>query len=389
MRPTRAGFGLLAIGVGLLAAGRLLGLLELYLLGAMALAAVVLAAIYTASARLDLAINRVATPARLRAGTPARIDLSLRNRGRRSTPVISAHDEVQGGRGASVMLAPLPADNEARVAYRLPTNRRGRLQVGPLDLTLGDPLGLTRSRIRAAEVNNLMVHPRLIDLAPLAAVAGHDPTADQQPIRSIANAGDEFFALRPYVVGDELKRVNWRASARIDDLVVRQEERPKTGRVVVVLDRRAEVFDEDGFERAVSTALSALHAGFKGGDALRFLTTAGSAVSDIRTRSELDAVDEQLALIETTSTASLVRSIEDLSKTSRGGTLVVVTGRLNEAAEKVVARARRTFGLVLLVSTVRDPAATPPSWGIVYDEQSDLAGEWRAVVTSVKGSLEQ
>ncbi len=385
MRPTRAGLGLLVIGIGLVFAGRLLGILELYLLAAMALIALVLAAIYTASTRLDLSISRVATPARLRAGTPARIDLTLRNRAGRRTPVLSAHDQVQGGRGASVLLAPLASGKEARIAYRLPTNRRGRLRIGPLDLSLGDPLGLTRSRIRAAEVTNLMVHPRLIDLMPLIAIAGHDPTADQQPIRAIANSGDEFFALRPYVVGDELKRVNWRASAHLDDLVVRQEERPKTGRVTVLLDRRAEGYDEEGFERAVSAALSALHSGFRGGDALRFLTTAGPAVSDLRTRSELDAVDEQLALIDTTQSASLIRSMEELNRISRGGTLVVVTGSLHESVEPVVARARRTFGLVVVISCVRTPDQTWP-WAITYDEATDLAGEWRVAVTSTKGS---
>ena len=314
MRPTRAGLGLLVVGVVLALAGRLLGIVELYLLAAMAIIALILAALYTATARLDLSISRVATPARLRAGSPARIDLAIRNRARRRTPVLSAHDHVQGGRGASVLLAPLAPGREARIAYRLPTHRRGRLRIGPLDLSLGDPLGLTRSQIRAAGVTDLMVHPRLIDLMPLVAIAGHDPTADQQPIRAIANSGDEFFALRPYVVGDELKRVNWRASARLDDLVVRQEERPKTGRVTVVLDRRAEVYDDEGFERAVSATLSSLHSGFNGGDALRFLTTAGPAVSDIRTRSELDGVDEQLALIEPTQSASLIRSLEELNR---------------------------------------------------------------------------
>ena len=388
MRPTRAGLGVLLVGIGLFVAGRLLGIRELYLLAAMVLIALILAAIYTASTRLDLAISRVATPARLRAGTPARIDLTLRNRAKRGTPVLSAHDQVQGGRGASVLLAPLAGGNDAHIAYRLPTNRRGRLRVGPLDLSLGDPLGLTRSQIRAAEVTDLMVHPRLIELSPLVAIAGHDPTADQQPIRAIANSGDEFFALRPYVVGDELKRVNWRASARLDDLVVRQEERPKTGRVTVVLDRRAEVYDEDGFERSVSAALSALHAGFRGGDALRFLTSAGPAVSDIRTRSELDAVDEQLALIETTSSASLIRSLEELNRISRGGTLVVVTGLLQDAIEPVVARSRKTFGLVLVISCVRSPDGNRP-WAITYDGTTDLANEWQLAVSGARGASDR
>ncbi len=388
MRPTRAGLGVAFVGLATGIAGRMLGIIELYLLAAMAVGAVILAAIYTASTRLDLSISRVASPARLRAGAPARIDLAIRNNARRQTPVLSAHDQVQGGRGASVLLAPLVGNRgEARIAYRLPTHRRGRLTVGPLDLSLGDPLGLTRTQLRAAEVTNLMVHPRLIELAPLVAIAGHDPTADQQPIRAIANAGDEFFALRPYVVGDELKRVNWRASSRLDDeLVVRQEERPKTGRVTVVLDRRDDVYDDDGFERAVSAALSALHAGFRGGDALRFVTTAGPAVSDIRTRSELDAVDEQLALIETVQRASLIRSLEELSRVSRGGSLVIVTGAASEKTLPVIAGAKKAFGLVIVVACQRSPEGNY-RWAMTYDGSTNFTEEWRVAVSGAGAHL--
>jgi uncharacterized protein (DUF58 family) len=179
----------------------------------------------------------------------------------------------------------------------------------------------------------------------------------------------------------------------MDDLVVRQEERPKTGRVTVVLDRRAEVYDDEGFERAVSAALSALHSGFEGGDALRFLTTAGPAVSDIRTRSELDGVDEQLALIETTQSASLIRSLEELNRVSRGGTLVVVTGMVSDSVDPVVARARRTFGLVVVVACVRgtDPHYPDgnPDWAITYDGAADLANGWRRALTAAKGATER
>ncbi len=384
MRPTRAGIGLLSVGAGLLVAGRLLGIFEFYLLAAMALLAVVLAAIYTATVRLDLAIGRITSPTRLRAGAPARVDVTIRNRARRRTPVLSCHDQVQGGRGASVLLAPLSAERSARIAYRLPTHRRGRLQIGPLDLSLGDPLGLTKAQVRAAGTSDLMVHPHLVPLAPLVAVAGHDPTADQQPIRAIANTGDEFFALRPYVVGDELRRVNWRASARSEDLVVRQEERPNTGRVTVLLDRRTEVYDDEGFERAVSAALSALHSGFRGGDALRFVTSSGPAISDIRTRSELDGVDEQLALIEPTQSASLLRSMEELSRVSRGGTLVVVTGRLSNAVEPVLLRARKAFGLVLVVTCVPTSEYLPDDFAqtaIAHDGRNDLVSAWQAALS--------
>lgn len=370
-------------------AGRVLGLIELFVLAAMGAAALVLAAVYTSTIRLDLGVRRTATPARLRAGSPARIDLTLQNRARRKTPLISAHDSVQDARGAALLLAPIDAGRDARIAYRLPTNRRGEVSVGPLDLTLGDPMGLTQARLRAADVTKLMVHPLLIDLKPLVAIAGHDPTADLQPQRSIANSGDEFFALRPYVVGDELKRVNWRATARSDELVVRQEERPKTGRVTVILDRRQEVYDTDGFERAVSAGLSALHAGFRGGDALRFLTSVGSTVTEIRSRADLDAVDEQLALIDSTESASLIRTLEEQTKMGRGGTLVVVTGNIVDHLGTAVIRARRRFGLVIVI-TCQPCEPAPPPWAVLHDGQADLRSAWqRAMMATTKTTVSQ
>lgn len=378
MRLTRAGFGLLIVGIACLAVGRIFGADELFSLAAMCGVALVIAVVYTATVRLDLAVGRTATPTRLRAGTPARIDLTLTNRANRPTPVVTLQDHVQHAPGASLLLASIHRDATARVAYRLPTRRRGELAVGPLDLTLGDPLGLTSSTVRASDQIQLMVHAELVDLGELHAVAGNDPTADQQPIRALAVGGDEFFALRPYVVGDELRRVHWRASARTGELVVKQEERPRTGRVTVVLDRRREVYDDEGFERAVSATLSVLHAGWRGDDALRFLTTATSAFTDIRSRGELDAVDEQLATITTTESASLVRTIEELSRVGRGGTLVIVTGVPASDLAAAIDRARRGFGTVLAVISQGTDLSELGTWAVQHDGINDFPQAWAA-----------
>ncbi len=375
MRPTRAGLGLIFTCIGLLLAGRILGLLELFLLAAMLGVGLLLAAFYTATSRLDLVVTRTATPARLRAGMSARIDVVLRNRGRRRTPVLSAQDHLQDGRGASVLIAPIRPDQSADIAYRLPAQERGELLVGPLDLTLGDPLGLSKSKVQAADRTRLMVHAQLFELDPLTAVAGSDPTADQQPIRALASSGDEFFALRPYVVGDELRRVHWRASARFDDLVVRQEERPKTGRVTVLLDIRTETYSQPGFERAVSAALSALYAAFRGGDSLRFTTSASPTPTEIKTRSELEAIDEQLALIQTTSNASLIGRLEELTRATRGGTIVILTGRVTHDAEVAIQRTQRSYGQTITIACDGERERTS-DWISVYDGNTDLRAIW-------------
>lgn len=374
MRPTRAGIGLTIVAIGCFVLGRLFGTTEMFYLAAICLLALVFAVIYTATARLDLTVSRTANPSRLRAGAPARIDLELSNRGRRRTPVLRVQDHVQNSTGASLLLAPIKTSQS--VAYRLPTRRRGRLDVGPLDLTLGDPLGLTSSTVRASDQVTLIVHPTLLDLGVLHARAGHDPTADQQPIRALASGGDEFFALRPYVVGDELRRVHWRASARTGELVVKQEERPRTGRVTVVLDRRRSVYDEDGFERAVSAALSALHAGWRGDDALRFLTSASPGFTDIRSRGELDAVDEQLAMVTSTESASLVRTIDEITRVGRGGTLILITGIPTEELNAAIEGARRSFGLIHTVLCQPTASLSVPG-AIMHTAESDFPAEWR------------
>ncbi|MFV0523959.1 MAG: DUF58 domain-containing protein [Acidimicrobiales bacterium] len=378
MRATRAGIGLLVVSAICLVSGRIFGLVELYVLAAMGLAAVGLAALATLSIRLNLDVGRMASSSRLRVGSPARVDLSITNRSRRPTPVISAHDEVGGSRGATLLLAPISSRATTRIAYRLPAPRRGEQPVGPLNLVVGDPLGLTQRRSQAASTSILLVHAALLDLAPLVATAGQDPTAERQQHRALAVSGDEFYAHRPYTVGDPLKQVDWKASARADDLIIRQEERPRAGRVTVILDRRREVYDPDGFERAVSAALSALWAGWRGGDSLTFMTSANPAVTEIRSRADFDSIDEQLAVANWTESASLVATLEDRTKVTRGGTLVVVTGRLAPRVDTALSRAGRAFGQVITVST--DAANPTPSWVLRHDGNADFAAQWRQVV---------
>jgi uncharacterized protein (DUF58 family) len=376
MRLTRSGVAIVVVAVGCIAAGRVFGTLELYLLGAIAAVALIVAVITTSTTKLAIAISRTATPVRLRVGAPARVDLRLVNQAKRATPVLRLRDEVEGTRAATLMLAPIASESEATVAYRLPTRRRGHLAVGPLDMTFEDPFGLTRSVVRASRAITLTVHAELIELEALQAVAGRDPTADQQKRRTLAAGGDEFFALRPYVSGDDLRRVHWRASAHTGDLVVRQEELPRTGRVTVLLDRQRLNYTDDSFERGVSAALSALHAAWRSDDALRFATSGTSRFADIRSRGELDAIDEQLALIDTSDNASLITSIDELGKVGHGGTLVVVTGRSSKDLRRSIESAHRSFGTIITI--VCSPDATgAPAGTITFDDATSFSDQWR------------
>ena len=172
------------------------------------------------------------------------MEVLVRNRGRRRTPVLTLRDGVTGTGGAELLLAPLERSGRVRAAYRLPTRRRGVITVGPLEVELGDPFGLARAAVIAAPASTLVVYPAVDDVPAASRSDGMDPHGWRTP--GLQTGGDEFHSLRPYVIGDDLRRVHWPSTARRDELTVRQDERHQQGRTTVLLDvRRAVHTDVD------------------------------------------------------------------------------------------------------------------------------------------------
>ncbi len=313
---TRAGWGLLLTGGAGLVLGWLFGLPEVVIVGLALLLLVGLALATTTLTSLRLEVVRTLHPDRVHAGDASRIDLTVRNTGRRRTPVLRLHDGVTGTPGADLLLAPLERAGRVRASYRLPTRRRGLLTVGPLEVELGDPFGLTEVAVVAAPASTLVVYPAVEAVAAASRSDGADPHGWRTP--GLQSGGDEFHSLRPYVRGDDLRAVHWRTTARRDELTVRQHERHEQGRTTVLLDTRAPVHTDESFERAVSAAASLLLAAATRGDELRLLTTDGADSGYDAGPAALDAALEHLASVTTTSAGTDVR-------VDHPGTLVAVT----------------------------------------------------------------
>lgn len=114
----------------------------------------------------------------------------------------------------------------------------GRKRVGPLRVTLRDPLGLFQVQWDEGEAAEVRVLPRA------KPIGRFKPTAkNPEPglgVHSVSKPGDgmEFFALRDYQPGDNVRRINWKASARSTKTVVNQVTRDSYARCVVFLDLR-------------------------------------------------------------------------------------------------------------------------------------------------------
>jgi uncharacterized protein (DUF58 family) len=212
----------------------------------------------------------------LTAGDVGRVEVLVQQIGRSRSPGFELIEPVGETRTARMAVAPLGPDAEVSAGYRIPTDRRGVLTIGPLTAIRHDVLGLARSVTEVSGIEEVLVAPRahLLDMPTLGqGVLGRHLLALAQRL----GPGD-FHSLRDYVDGDEPRTIHWRASARSEELKVRQDTVEGLRRCVVLLDQHAPQgrAGEDAFERAVTAAASIVHSADRAGLTTRFVTTDGA-----------------------------------------------------------------------------------------------------------------
>jgi len=401
----RQGWIVLLGSLGLLVAGRLLGLLELFLLGTAGLILVGVALGIVIRTRPRLAAQRALHPPRVHAGTPSRVELSVRNVGSRRTPVLRLVDPVTDTGGAELLLGPLQPRHDLAAAYQLPTERRGILRAGPLRAMVTDPFGLAERSFAVAGVAEVTVLPRIDQLSPLPHSVGRDDPhagADHPNVLGLGN--EDFYALREYVVGDDLRRVHWASTARRGELMVRQDEVPWQGRATILLDARRDTTSAQSFELAVSAAASIVNASFQHRDLPRLILTDGTDSGYAEGHGQVDQVMEQLAVVHRSRTVSL-RPILHLLERAPGGALVAILAMPTVDDIDALLKLRRRFGMVTIIvfeQSSWDPnprrdakpvrVATPPGERgfrvLRVTDQQSFADMWnRAVIRPRSGRL--
>lgn len=349
--PTRAGWLTIVVSVGVVVLGRFFGLIELYVIGAVGPALVLVAVGHVRLAELRLRVRRIVTPSRVHAGDATRIELAATNIGRARTPALRLQDPVAGTRGATLDLAPLGRNEAARAAYRLPTTNRGVVAVGPLVLELLDPFGLARRSVVAAPRLDLTVLPHVDNVVLPNASGDRDVHSGVVRRNELGRQGEDFYGLREYVVGDDMRRVHWPSSARSSELMIRQDETPHQDRTTVVLDTRIASITPDAFEAAVSAAASCVTAAYRSSHLVRLLASDGTDSNSGAGLAHVDALLEYLAVVDRSGTGSLRLVLDQLARTPSGGLLVVVLGRPTGFELEALVRLCPRFTGVVAVAT--------------------------------------
>jgi uncharacterized protein (DUF58 family) len=382
---TLRGRAFLAAGVAAVVCAVVLGQPVLVRVGVLLVALPLATAYAVGRARYKLSLVRTVSPQVVPAGQPARVRLALRNDGRMPTGALRIEEQVPYALGhrPRFVLEGIEHGWRGSVEYPVRAEARGRYELGPMTVRVGDPFGLVDLTRAFRTTAPLVVTPRTVPLPPIPLSGSLTGSGDQRP-RAFAGGSAEDVTVREYRRGDDLRRVHWRSSARVGELMVRREEQPWQTRATVFLDNRVGAHRGQGLASSLETAVTvaasvAVHLSSRG-YTVRLVTAGGEdpGTSWRHDDAELTAgrLLESLAMVEPLSSPTLDTAW--LRDQGSGALTVAVVGGLSGPDLLVMRRVQHHAGTALAIALDVDAwgATRLPSGGA---EGWLLQQGWRAV----------
>ncbi|MFD0724981.1 DUF58 domain-containing protein [Lysobacter brunescens] len=297
-------------------------------------------------ALIDLALLlRVSTPEIARTlpeawpiGVERDVELRIEHYGRRQR--VTVHDLHPGGwamRGLPRTLT-LAADSVSTLRYHLQPGARGNFRFDGVQLRLHSPLRLWRQSRIAGVAQQVRVFPNFAPLAGFALFSAEQASRlVGAHIKRRRGEGTDFHQMREYRVGDSLRQIDWKATARARKLISREYQDEKNQQLLMVVDTGRRMLAHEGglshFDRALDATLVVSYIALKRGDAVG-LFTAGGEQRWVSPQRGMGAID------------TLLRASYDLQPAP------VATDYLAAATEMALRQRRRA--LVMLVTNLRD-----------------------------------
>ncbi|GGF14362.1 DUF58 domain-containing protein [Subtercola lobariae] len=206
-----------------------------------------------------LGIERV-LPARVRLGEAIVAELYLTNNGRRALRGV-VRDAWQPSAGAvqARFGVRIPAGERRLVSVELRPFRRGERRVQLTSIRSFGPLGLWARQASLVAPGRIRVLPPFASRKHLPSRLARLRELDGRTSVMIRGQGTEFDSLREYVRGDDVRSIDWRATARREEVVVRTWRPERDRRVVIIIDTgrtsAARIDDEPRLDTAFEATL--------------------------------------------------------------------------------------------------------------------------------------
>ncbi|MFM7173915.1 MAG: DUF58 domain-containing protein [Caldilinea sp.] len=291
-------------------------------------------------------------------------------------PAHLAHSHLPGRRRL-VNLVALRWYERVTRHYRVRADQRGAWSLGPAQLYSGDLFGFASREREEPALDTLLVYPRLVPLSALGLPAAR-PFGEFHALRRLAEDPLRFSGAREYAVGDSMRQVHWKATARRGSLQTKTFD-PSANRPLALFlnidthEHGWEGYDPDLQEFAVTVAASLARWAWEQGQPVGLfangVTQPGARRVCVRPashRDQLTLILEALARLIPFGRWPLAESLRHESlRLPYGTTVVVVTALLPPALCHTLLSLRgRGIGVVLV--TLGPACAAPPLAGIQH-----------------------
>jgi uncharacterized protein (DUF58 family) len=373
----------LAAGAAAVISGVQIGERDFVRIGLLAILVPVLAWLLLRRSERDVWVRRNVSDVQVEAGETAQVEVEVGNAGRR-TGTLLLEEELPAALGEHrrFVVEPLQPGAQTTLRYLVRTASRGRYPIGPLHVHVADPLGMVDLDQTVPSTATILVTPRTEPL-PQIPLTGRWAGAGDNRTRDLLGGGSPDVTIREYRLGDDLRRIHWPSSARVDELMVRREEQQWQSRCTLLVDNRRISHRGYGADSSMETAVRAAASMMRHLVALdfevRLVTATGQSSAHGWHQGARGATLpehlERLALMGMTRNEQLATGWVDESH--HGGMLLAVLGHLGESDRTflsgLAAAGASAYAVVLDVSTWdRSGRVDPPATA------SLRAGGWKA-----------
>lgn len=356
-RLSTSGFLLGGVVVAAWVIGRLIGGEPLYVLAYGSLGLLVYALI--ASRRAPKLIGtRGQVTARAVAGSEITVPITVTCNQNVSTVIVEEALPPILGESITLPIARVGPDEPAEHEYTVLPLERGVYQLGPMRVRWGDSFGLSRRERVIAEPIELIVHPSYESLVDRPLTRMWEDPPQRPPISKPWPQGGEFYGMRPYEVGDDVRSIVWRAYARTRELMVREAEQGITDKVVILLDTGRDNHSSgvisESLEAGVRAAASLAHHHLANGYSVTIEGNAGQIAPSTRSGPSRTLLLDELARIALDDSRLDEGMTRLLSEVRRETHVLIITPYLSpEAASRLELLIRRGM-LVTVVALIWD-----------------------------------
>jgi len=126
-----------------------------------------------------------------------------------------------------------------KFSYVLEPKVRGEYAIGPLSITIKDRLGFNSlERIVPDSITDILIYPPYEDIKRIEILGSKRSLNLNYGVQRSKQKGlgSEFYGMRKYVFGDQFRLIDWKASARSQQLIVKEFETERDVTVMVLVD---------------------------------------------------------------------------------------------------------------------------------------------------------